>query len=96
MKLSEVSMDDGRACAHLLNALKVGRFDMTGGDVEAFISAKRWLQALAGDMATQLKAVPQPASASSTSPGFKVKSAGPLPGPAPAAGPSKKSNSKKK
>lgn len=77
MELSKITREDGIACAHLLNALKVARFDnVSGADLEAFVNAKRWVQGLAGQMALALKAS---AEATTVNPVMKVKSMGSLP-----------------
>lgn len=87
MKLTEVSNTDGRMCAQLLNLLKLGRWDLSGQDINAHGETVRWVHALATQMAHILK----PAEPATPAGGFKVKSAGPL-GPAK---PSNKRNRKK-
>ncbi len=67
MDITKVSKEDGLACAQLMNALKVGRFDLSGQDLEAFVMAKRWLQALGGKMAEQLRTSPPAAALSASS-----------------------------
>jgi hypothetical protein len=82
MKLSEVSLDDGRQCAAIINALNIAKFDgLTGKDIETLVAAKKWLQSVAMQMAGQLKAQQAPASAPAPAPseGFKIKSMGQLP-----------------
>jgi len=81
MKLTDVSLDDGRRCAHLINLLKTGRWDLTGAEIDELVRVKQWVMLLAGAMAEQLKskdappAPPAPAPAASS---FKVKAMGPL------------------
>lgn len=80
MKLSEVTQSDGLACAHLINFLKVGRWDLTGEDSDKLTQVKQWIQAMALEMATQLRAnqvVSTPAPV--TTGNMRVKAMGPLP-----------------
>jgi hypothetical protein len=72
MKLSEVSVEDGKKCAQLINLLKAGRWELSGPDIAAHSETVRWVHALAGSMAEQLKG----SSSAST---MKVKSVGSLP-----------------
>lgn len=90
MQVSNVTNDDGRMMAQLINFLSKGRWDLTGADAEALVGVKRWASAVAGSMATQLapaKATPTatsaatPAPASTDSPGFKIKAMGSLNAP---------------
>lgn len=74
MKVTEVKNEDGRACAILIKALTNGRWDMSGADAEALMSAKRWLQGVATQMADQLRS---PQDQQST--GMKIKAVGSLP-----------------
>lgn len=78
MRLIEVTEQDGRFCAQLLNILKEGRWDLSGADAEAFVSTKKWVQSIAMQMAEQLKSKSVNANSSSTS-GFKVQQIGSLP-----------------
>lgn len=85
MKVSNVTKEDGMACAHLLNVIKVARFDnLTGEDIERLMQAKRWLFGVANEMATQLKG-----TAPKSDGGMKVKQIGSL-------GPLKARKAKKK
>ena len=79
MKLQQVTNEDGRMCAQLLNLLKSGRWDLSGADAEAFVATRKWVQALAGELATNLK------SAASSSGPAKAKSPTPAPVAAPVA-----------
>lgn len=94
MQVTNVTNDDGRRMANLINFLKAGRWDLTGSDAEALVSVKQWVQALAGDMATALSragAAPstnspkaQPVSPPPTeATGFKIKAMGSMDSPAP-------------
>ena len=84
MKVTGVTKEDGLACAQLIEVVKRARFDnMSSQDAEVLISAKKWLQALAGLMAGDLKSPPptSPAPAAvepAPSTGFKVKAMGPI------------------
>lgn len=60
MKLSDVNLQDGKACAHLINLLKTGRWEMSGSEAEVHGAVLRWVQALAMGIAAQIK---QPESA---------------------------------
>lgn len=87
MQVTNVTNDDGRRMANLINFLKAGRWDLTGADAEALVAVKQWIQILAGDMAASLsKAGAAPSAAKvSDSPapaaGFKVKAMGSLDAP---------------
>lgn len=80
MKLSNVTLDDGRMCVQLVKLLATGRWDLSGADAEALVATKKWLQVLAGQMGEQLK---EPTALAPTGPaapagGFKVKAMGPI------------------
>lgn len=86
MNISNVTIQDGKLCAILINALNAARFaDVSGKDVEAIVAAKKWLADVAIQMASELKKKPDSPSVPAIT-GFKVKSMGKLPA----------SNSKKK
>lgn len=81
MQLSNVSLEDGRKCAQLLNILKSGRWDLDGKNIEVYTDTLKWVQSLAIDMAGHLKQIPTtPVPISSTSPTMRIKSAGSLDG----------------
>jgi hypothetical protein len=80
MKISEVSVEDGRMCVQLIKLISSGRWDLSGADAEALVATKRWIQSLAMVMGEQLKTKPaEPAAPVSSTEGFKVKSMGSLP-----------------
>lgn len=75
MKVSEVTLEDGKACAAVINALNLAKFDgLTGKDMETLVAAKKWLIAVATQMASELKSKKTPAPAP-TAP-MKVKKIG--------------------
>lgn len=79
MQLNEVRIEDGRACANLINLLKKGRWDLSGEEAEQLVQVKKWVHDVALQMADKLKPVQKtvaPAPAPST--GFKIKSRGSL------------------
>lgn len=73
MKVSEVSSQDGRMCAQLLNLLKAGKWELSGPDIAAHAATLQWVQRLAQDMGSQLN----PPKATE---GIKIKSSGPISG----------------
>lgn len=82
MQVSQVTNDDGRACAQLIRFLNAARWDLTGGDAEELIKCKRWIQDIAGKMAGQLKGsepAPTPAAPTpATDQTMRIKAMGPL------------------
>lgn len=83
MDIKNVSLEDGRQCAHLIKALGAARFaDLSGSDLEAVVAAKQWLRALAGKMADELKLSQKPVSPTESKKepeqGFKIKGMGPI------------------
>lgn len=82
MKLSQVSLDDGRAVAGLLKLVGSGRWDLSAGDAEHLVNIKKWLQSVAGEIAKELKG--QKPEAPPTGPvpitGMRIKSRGKIPG----------------
>lgn len=84
MKLSDVTNDDGRACAQLLAFLKAGSWQLKGSDVDELMRVRVWVGQLAQQMASQLKAptvvqAETPAASPPSSDGaFKIKAMGPL------------------
>ena len=58
MKVSNVTNEDGKLCAQLLNLVKTGRWDLSGSEAEALVSTKKWLQSVAVQMAEQLRTPP--------------------------------------
>lgn len=61
MKVEQVTIEDGKMCAQLINLLKNGRWDLSGSDAEALVETKKWLQGVAAQLAQQLKAPQQAA-----------------------------------
>lgn len=94
MKVSEVEIKDGKACAYLVGLLRSGRWELSGSDIEKYREALYWVHELAVKMAALLKdqpgvntAVPPaappaaaPSGNSSSSTGFKIKSMGMMAG----------------
>lgn len=83
MKLSNVTLEDGRMCIQLIKLLSTGRWDLSGADAEALVATKKWVQVLASDMGAQLK---EPTALAPTGPAapassFKVKAMGPINSP---------------
>lgn len=81
MQVLEVSNEDGKACAYLIQFLSNGSWNIKGDDAEKLILCKRWVSEIAVKMAKQLKpdikaSVPAPTDSSTS--GFKVKGMGPL------------------
>lgn len=87
MKVSNVTNEDGKLCAQLLNLVKTGRWDLSGSEAEALVATKRWLQSVAVQMAEQLRtpsvsspSVSIPAITQAPAPELmKIKSMGKLP-----------------
>lgn len=82
MDLSNVTLDDGRRLAALVQLLKAGRWDLSGAEAEELVRVKLWVQELATKMVPALKSPPTPAPSQEAAPaggGFKVKSMGQLP-----------------
>jgi hypothetical protein len=85
MNISDVTLDDGRKCAQLLQLLKRGRWDLSASDVQAFNETLQWVQSLAANIAPKLRSpaakspdpVAAPVAPTSTE-GFRVKAMGPL------------------
>lgn len=75
MKLTDVTPDDGRNCAHLINFLKAGRWELSGEDAGRLVQVKSWIASMAGQMAENLKS---PAPTSNPTEGFKITKMGPL------------------
>lgn len=74
MKITSVSLDDGRRCAALVQLLKTGRWDLSSSSAQELVQALQWIKDLAGLMAEQLK------SPVATSPeSLRIKSMGSLP-----------------
>lgn len=82
LDVSKVSNDDGKACAQLMNFLKLGKWELSGSDADVLYRTKAWVMELARKMAADLKSQPPisgPApSPASSSNGFKVKAMGPI------------------
>lgn len=81
MKISDVSEQDGRMCAHLIRAMKIAKYDnLTEKDMEIMVQIKQWINWVALAMAAELKKAPaiQPAPLTEEEKkpleGFKVKS----------------------
>lgn len=84
MQISEVRLEDGKACANLINLLKSGRWDLSGEEAEQLVAVKKWVHGLALNMAEKLKpaaSVPTvSAPVSAPSPVMKIKSRGTIGG----------------
>lgn len=87
MQVTNVTNDDGRKMANLINFLKAGRWDLSGNDADALVAVKQWVQSVAMDMASKLTPVKaasptpeeQPTSVPQEAPaGFKIKAMGPI------------------
>lgn len=63
MKLSEVTITDGKLCAQLVNLLKAGRWELSGADTVAYTETFKWAQGLAFSIASELKEKPKNAEA---------------------------------
>lgn len=77
MDLRNVSMNDGKACAYLLNLLKSGRWDFSGAEAAIHVDVVKWVFLLANKMAEQLKESEKPKSEAPAD--FSIKSMGQLP-----------------
>lgn len=83
MKLAEVSKDDCRLMAQLINMVQIGRYEVGGKDMCAGADALRWLQGLAVEAAECLKnqvvSLPEtpPAAPDPPDEGLKVKTYNP-------------------
>ncbi len=82
MRVTEVSQEDGKACAQLMAFLKAGSWQLKGSDVDELMRVRKWVSDLALEMAKQLRAAPKPAETApaSSDGGFRVTKMGPLPG----------------
>lgn len=87
MNLTNVTMDDGKKCAQLLNLLHAGKWDLSGADIAAHSDTVRWLHGLANQMAEQLKlskatpttpAVTVDSLTAPTTQAFRIKQMGPI------------------
>lgn len=55
MQLSNVTSEDAVACAQLIRALQIARFDgLNGKDIEAYMMSKKWIADLGLQIASQL------------------------------------------
>jgi hypothetical protein len=87
MRLQQVTNEDGRMCAQLLNLISKGRWDLSGADAEALVATRRWVQTLASQMAAQLKSPPQSAEPAPAAGGMRIKK---MPQPATSSSKSRK------
>lgn len=55
MKITDVTIEDGRDCALLVRFMTTAHWELTTEEVETLSGIKGWLHSLAVDMATQLK-----------------------------------------
>lgn len=81
MELKNVTKTDGLACAHLINLLQSGRWDMSGKEREIHQAVVIWLSSLANQMAEHLRSTPAPTPPNPSAPAagtFRVKAMGPL------------------
>lgn len=85
MNISNVTHDDGRRCAALIQFLRTGKWDMSGQDAEELVRVKQWVHALAMEMANQIKSADssKKATAPVESMTMKIKAMGSLPGKGP-------------
>lgn len=74
MIVSEVKIEDGRACANLINLLKTGRWDLSGTEAEQLVAVKKWVHEVALSMAKQLETPKAAPVATQPVGGFKIKS----------------------
>jgi len=81
MQVSQVSNQDGRMCAQLINLLNRGKWELSGPDIHAHAETVRWVQHVAGLMAADLKgkSAEEKAAPAATTP-MKIKKMGSLPG----------------
>lgn len=83
MKILDVSLEDGRKCAALINALKLAQFEkLTMEDMESLMAARRWLMELALDMAKELKGKKEGTAVSSPKTETTASTTGAPPSPA--------------
>lgn len=83
MKLSEVTNQDGKMCAQLINLLRGGRWELSGSDIQAYQDTCKWAAGLAALMAAELRQDKPDTS-------IRVKQVGSLPGKASLKGKKKK------
>lgn len=60
MRITDVTTDDGKKCATLINLIKQGRWDLSGADAEMLVDVRKWIQSLAVQMAEQLRSKQSP------------------------------------
>lgn len=80
MKITDISNDDGKACAFVLHFLKSGKWELSGEGADQLVLAKRWVASVAQQMASQLKAPAAPVQEPAPAPAMKVKAMGPIAG----------------
>lgn len=81
MQVSEVTSQDGRMCAQLLNLLKAGKWELSGPDISAHAHTVLWVQQIAQKMAEQLQVTTKTtAMEKPTANQMRIKKMGPLPG----------------
>lgn len=84
MQVSQVTENDGRMCVQLINLLKHGKWDLSGGDITAHAHTVAWVHRLAQELAIQLKqstsstTPPAPLGVPNAIQGMRVKSQGKL------------------
>lgn len=77
MQVQNVSLEDGRNCAVLIQLLSRGRWDLSGAEAQQLVNVKQWVAGLAGEMAKHLTTKP---TSTPPSGGMKIKSVGSLGG----------------
>lgn len=55
MQVSNVTTDDGKKCAQLINLLRTGKWELSGPDIMAHSETVRWVVQLAQSMGEQMK-----------------------------------------
>jgi hypothetical protein len=80
MQISNTTIEDGKHCAAVINALNIAKFDgLTGKDMDTLVAAKRWLHGIATQMAAQLKVASAPKQEiSAPAAPMKIKAMGPM------------------
>lgn len=85
MQVNQATLDDGRNCAILIQLLKAGRWNFSGGDVAAYATVMKWVHEIGNQLAPQMKALEEPkkeegtGNTPSTDTGFSVVATGKLP-----------------
>lgn len=80
MQLQNVSLEDGRNCAILIQLLSRGRWDLSGAEAQQLVNTKQWVAALAGEMAKHLTDKAPAAPKPNDSQVMKITKMGPIGG----------------